>query len=909
MIGIPLSVAAVFLVAAASPLIVSRTGRWAGWLLAAAPATLFAWFASRAGEIADGRLWFAVDWVPSLGVRLAFALDGLSLTFVLLISGIGALVVVFAGDYMADDSDLGRFFGLLFAFMGAMLGLVLADDLITLFVFWELTSLCSYLLIGYKHEAAKARAAALQALLITGGGGLALLVGFLILGGVADTYALSEILGMGATVKASAAYPAILLLVLLGAWTKSAQWPFHAWLPNAMAAPTPVSAYLHSATMVKAGIYLLARFDPVLGGTALWLWLVTPIGVITMLLGAVLALGQTDLKRVLAYSTLTALGTLVALLGLSFPEAVKAAVVFLIVHSLYKAGLFLVAGAMDHATGTRDIRELSGLRRLMPLTALAALLSGLSMAGLPPLFGFVAKELTYKAKLGFGGGEMLLPAVAVLANALTVTAAGIVAVRPFIGRSSDAATRARDGTPALLLGPLVLGAAGLALGLAPYLVGQRLVEPAISAVLGAPFEIELSLWYGWNTALALSVGTIALGLLVFLRRHSARRAIERAIEALPVTADSVYGGGLTLLTRTAAAQTRLLMRGGTSIHLFVILAVAGLLLWTALAPLTGLSAPPMPRADWVAWILAALVVLEAIGAVRARQQLAGAAALGALGFSVALLFLLAGAPDLATTQFLVETLIVLVLVLVLRRLPATPEPRPGAGRRAGAAAAALAVGGGFTALMLGVVAGPYDPALADFFANASVPDGKGRNIVNVILVDFRALDTLGEVAVLGVAALGVLVLVEGVRPLPADRAAWESPILDVVDRFLVPLLAGFAVFLLWRGHNEPGGGFIAGLVAAGAVALRVLASGPAAGRALLRFDPRVYVGAGLLLAVVSGLWGPLLGSDFMTGVWTEVPLPGGPLKLGTPLLFDVGVFSVVVGFSSAVLVKLEERHG
>jgi multicomponent Na+:H+ antiporter subunit A len=438
-------------------------------------------------------------------------------------------------------------------------------------------------------------------------------------------------------------------------------------------------------------------------------------------------------------------------------------------------------------------------------------------------------------------------------------------------------------------------------------------------VLGAPFEVKLALWYGWNVALALSAATVALGLTVYARRVPVRALVERAVRALPATADSLYEDALELLRRGAGAQTRWLMGGGATVHLLVILGTAGLLVWTALGASGGLAAPPLPRADWVAWLLAAVVVVEAIGAVVAGTRLAGAAALGAMGFAVALLFLMAGAPDLAITQFLVETLIVLVLVLVLRRLPRVAEAPAPVRRRAVAGTVALTVGAGFTALMLGVVGRPFDPALAEFFSAASVPDGKGRNIVNVILVDFRALDTLGEIAVLGVAALGVLVLVDEVFPSAgasragggADRGrpGLESPVLTAVARFLVPLLVLFSLFLLWRGHNEPGGGFIAGLVAAGALALRVLASGSSAGRALLRLRPRTWIGAGLLLALASGLAGPLAGSAFMTGLWTELPLPGEALKLGTPLLFDLGVFALVLGFTATVLVALEERNG
>ena len=949
-----LGLAGLLLLAVLAPWISSRGGDRVGWWLGAAPAALFAGFLSVGQGVDGGRLLTGFDWVPSLGIRVDFALDGLSLLFALLITGIGSLVFVFAGRYLAAHPQRGRFFAILLVFMAAMLGVVLADDLITLFVFWELTGITSYLLIGFSHEKAKARASALQALLVTGGGGLALLVGFLLMGSAAGTYSISEILTGGTGLSGHPAYPAILVLVLVGAFTKSAQWPFHFWLPNAMAAPTPVSAYLHSATMVKAGVYLLARLDPVLGGTELWVWLVVPVGAATMLLGAILALRETDLKSVLAYSTLTALGTLVALLGLSLPEAVKAAIVFLVVHSLYKAGLFLVAGSVDFATGTRDVRRLSGLGRHLPWTAAAALLGGLSMAGLPPLFGFVAKELTYKAKLGFGGGEILLPASAVAANALTFAAAGILVLRPFFGRKtgrtsnahqqgeagSDAPVDPAQAWPepsevrpipgAMIAAPLLLGLFGLAMGLAPTLLGQRLVSSSVQAILGEPMEIRLTLWYGINTALLLSGITMALGILLYANHVTLRSWTRQATEALPISAERAYEFGLSGVLRLARIQADLVMGGGMNTALLVILGSAAALAWMALAGgVAGLELP-IPKVGWIAWLLAALVALEAIGTLLARSRVTGAAALGAMGFAVALLFLLSGAPDLATTQFLVETLIVLVLVLVLRRLPKDlPVPTTSRFRKVVAGIVSIALGLGFTALLLGALNEPFSQHLSEYFAAASVPEGKGRNIVNVILVDFRALDTMGEAAVLGIAALGVLILAgRGVWTRPFTKGPVEirpavhvlvdakgnevtldgSPLLRTASRLLVPLLVVFSFYLLWRGHNEPGGGFIAGLVVTSALALRVEADGALAGWRFLRLSPPAYVGLGLLLMVGSGLLAVAVGAPFMTGLWAEIPFPGESLKLGTPLLFDAGVYVLVLGFGATVLLAMEGEH-
>jgi multicomponent Na+:H+ antiporter subunit A len=873
------------------------------------PAALFGWLLSAWSEVeAGGALRESLPWVPTLGVSAAFSLDGLALLFGLLITGIGALVVVYTGRYLEGDPIQGRFYGFLFLFMGAMLGLVLADDLITLFVFWELTSISSYLLIGYKHEKASAREAARQALLVTGAGGLALLVGFLLLGATAGTFTLHEI-PRGAVVE-SAAYPVILILLLAGAFTKSAQVPFHFWLPNAMAAPTPVSAYLHSATMVKAGVYLLARMDPLLGGTALWTWTLTPVGSATMVVGAVLALRETDLKRILAYSTVMALGTLVALLGLSFPDALKAAVVFLIVHSLYKGALFLAAGAVEHSTGTRDLRELGGLGRSFPWLAAGSALAGLSMAGLPPLFGFIAKELTYKAKLGVPAGEFILPTAAVVANILTVAAAGLVTLRPFVGSSPRPRSPHRLA-PALVLGTVVLGVASLAFGVAADTVARPLVETAASGILGQTPEVELALWYGFNPALALSVVTVVGGVIAYLRADTLRRGLHRLDPLLRRGPEAGYGAALAGLVRVAEVQTRVLAGGSLSGGLRTVLSVAAVLLWVGIlrAGLVGPDTLVLPRAGILDWLLVGVVIVEAVAAVRARSRLGSAAALGAMGFAVALLYVRVGGPDLALTQFLVETLIVLVLVLVIQRLPAVVSvPTPGA-RPWLDAGVALAVGGAVTALLLGMLQHPFDPSLGAAYVDRSVPDGFGRNVVNVILVDFRALDTLGEITVLAIAALGVTALLSPREAAPdsehPELPLWRaSAILRTAARFLVPLLILFSWFLLWRGHNEPGGGFIGGLVAAGALALHALARGPRSARRLLRAPPAILTAVGILAALSSGIPGVLRGEPFMTALWTTLPGEAA-VKLGTPLLFDVGVYLVVVGFTLGVLLTLE----
>lgn len=747
-----------FMVSLAAPLIYRWRQEASGWVLALLPAGLFAYFASLLPQVMQTEAVREVTlWMPSFGVNLSFWLDGLSLLFVLLITGLGTLIMIYAGGYLKGDQHLGRFYLFLLLFMSAMLGLVLADNLITLFVFWELTSLTSYLLIGYKHRYEDSRKAALQALLVTGTGGLALLAGLILLGiAGGNTFELSEIIAQGDTIREHSLYLPIFALVALGAFTKSAQFPFHFWLPNAMAAPTPVSAFLHSATMVKAGIYLLARMDEVLGGTVVWTWTLTIVGSLTMLIGATLALRQTDLKKILAYSTITALGTLTVMLGLSFGAGIKAAVVFLMVHSLYKGALFMIAGSVDHATGTRNALELGGLGIKMPITRIAAVFAGLSMAGLPPLFGFIGKELGYKAKLGFEGADILLPSVAVLANAMTVVAAAILVVRPFFGTFKATPHTAHEVPVSMWLGPLMLGAAGLLFGLFPSLIANSLVGPAVTAILGEGYTIDLSLWYGFNLALLLSGITLALGIVGYLFWNPIRTALTKTDPLMRIGPERGYFRALDGLVWIAKAQTRFIQNGSLRLYLFTMLAVIAGLAGGTLVVKGGLYLPESWSSIYLyEGILMALIAAAAVATVVLRSRLAAITAMGVAGFSIALLFIVLGAPDLAMTQFLVETLIVVIIVLVMQRVPRfSRAERSSWSVRLRDGALASILGLVITGIVLAVLQIPLDQAIPNYLAQESVPGGKGRNIVNVILVDFRALDTLGEIAVIAVAAIG-----------------------------------------------------------------------------------------------------------------------------------------------------------
>ena len=750
-----------FGVAAVAPWIVRAVGDRSGWLLALLPAGVTAYFLTYLPAVAAGEsVLERTTWVATLGVSLAMRMDGLSLVFALMISGIGTAIVIYAGGYLRGDRQLPRFYLLLLSFMAAMLGVVLSDNLISLFVFWELTSLTSYFLVGYKHEDETSRKSALQALLVTAGGGLAMLAGFLILGLVGGTFEISALLSDPDAIRTHDAYLAILVLVALGALTKSAQWPFHFWLPNAMAAPTPVSAYLHSATMVKAGVYLLARMSPGLGGTPAWFWLLSTAGVLTMIAAASLALLQRDSKRLLAYSTLIALGTLVTLIGVGTPGAIAAMVVFLVGHALYKAPLFMVAGSVDHEAGSRDVTTLRGLGRAMPITWATALVAGLSAGGLPPLFGFVAKELAIE---GLVTAPWLLAGL-IASSAVMVLVVYLVVWKPFVGREVASPTPPHEAPLSMWIGPAILAASGALLGVAPWLIGDSLMVPAAAAVLAELHPFQLYLWHGVNLALMLSILAVLLGGILIWRwrgLHDGLRARTTHLRFGPVAAyDAIMAG----LVRFAAWQTRVLQSDDLRHHMTIILGFAVVLTGATALLRGGLTVSLRHETGFFyEYIVLVLVAAAALSVIRAHSRLVAITSLGVAGFGTAIVFVFFAAPDLAITQFLVETLIVIIVALALIRLPRGALRGEAAGG-VRLLAATIAVAGGvlITLLTLAVTSVPFDPTLTAFFEAQSYPAAQGRNIVNVILVDFRAMDTLGEIVVLAVAAAGVHALMRRV---------------------------------------------------------------------------------------------------------------------------------------------------
>jgi multicomponent Na+:H+ antiporter subunit A len=775
------AVLSIVALALAAPLVHRIQPARTGWFLALLPAGLFAYFASRMGAIADGQtLLESHAWAPSLGVSFSFALDGLSLLFALLITGIGALILIYAGGYLAGHDELGRFYAILLLFMAAMLGLVLADNVLTLFVFWELTSISSYLLIGFDHDKASARAAALQALLVTNVGGLAMLAGLILLGEVGGSYQFSALREQGDLIRADTLYLPILLLVLAGAFTKSAQFPFYFWLPGAMEAPTPVSAYLHSATMVKAGVYLLARTSPILGGTDAWLVIVTATGAITMVIGGYLALTKTDLKRVLAYSTVSALGTLVLLLGLGSYYAATAAIVFLLAHALYKGALFMIAGTIDHETGTRDVDRLGGLRRAMPITAAVAGLAAVSLAGFGPVLSFIGKELLLEAVLTTDRGWFVLVPAVVTAGAFFVVVACIVGVRPFFGQEKETPKDPHEAPVSLILGPAVLAVSGPVLGLFPALVTTGLVEPSVAAVLGVPEPVSLVLWHGINEALLLSLVSVSIGVMLYYsweRLHPVLSGLEMRLTWGP---SHVYARILAGVFALARAQTQVLQNGYLRIYLMCVIATTvGLGGYTIISrgALEGPGSFEGVRFYQIG--LAILILAAALMATLTRSRLAAVAALGVVGYGIALTYILFGAPDLAMTQFLIETLTVIIFVLVFYHLPRLRRwPSPVVRLRD--AAIALAMGAFMTALVLAAIANREPSHVAAYYAEQAKPAAHGRNIVNVILVDFRGLDTLGEITVLATAAIGVFALLKLRRT--STRREGQETAEDAVER-------------------------------------------------------------------------------------------------------------------------------
>ncbi|MDO9195826.1 monovalent cation/H+ antiporter subunit A [Rhodoferax sp.] len=867
------------------------------------------------------------SWVPEIGLNLGLRLDGLSFMFALLITSIGLLIILYAHHYLGDDDPAGKFFSTLMLFMAAMLGIVLSDNLLLLIVFWELTSISSFLLVGYWKHRADARDGARMALAITGGGGLAMLGGFVLLGQIAGTHEISQMLDKASLIQADARYPAALILILVGCFSKSAQFPFHFWLPQAMAAPTPVSAYLHSATMVKAGIFLLARLTPIVGGTELFTTMVAGAGLVTVVFAAFVALFKHDIKGLLAYSTISHLGLITFLIGLGSPLAAVAAIFHILNHATFKAALFMTAGIVDHETGTRDLRQLGGLWRLMPWTATLAGTAAAAMAGVPLFNGFLSKEMFLTEAVTFaqaGGWRWMVPALATIAALCSVAYSVRLIHDLFFNGPPRAMPKPHPHEPPLgMKAPVALLAAlCVVVGVVPALTLGPLVLVASTAMLGkAPPEFHLAIWHGVNLPLVLSLLALAggAGLYFALARGGRLHRLSSEQWFGPLTGPNVFTQGMDRLFGSAGRITAMLEIGSLQRYIAWML-IATLVM--AVAPMVYGDAPgtgsrallPVSFPALVLWglLLAACVWL----AVRHHDRFQSVVVTGVIGLVTALSFVSFSAPDLALTQLTVEVVSTVLLLMGLALLPRQTPNESSSGRRLRDISLALAGGAGMAWLAWVMLTRDHD-SIAWYFLNQSAIAGGGTNVVNVILVDFRGYDTFGEITVLGIAAIGVLALMDGMRtrrPTMDDAGrpwtfAAQPLMLRVAARLVLPLALVVTLYIFMRGHNMPGGGFIAGLITAVALVLQYMAMGQPRAEVLLRAGGGRrfvrWIGIGLGIAGLTGAGAFLLGQPFLTSAHGNpfVPLLG-ELPLATAALFDLGVYITVVGATLLTLSTL-----
>ena len=872
------------------------------------------------GEVITARF----DWLPLIQLNANFRLDGLSVLFGLLILGIGLLIIIYARYYLSRRDPIGKFYTYLMLFQGAMMGIVLSDNILLLLVFWELTSLSSFLLIGYWRHLPEGRQGARMALTVTGTGGLAMIAGMLILGRIAGSYDISDILNAREAIQASPYYLPALILILIGAFTKSAQFPFHFWLPHAMAAPTPVSAYLHSATMVKAGLFLMARLWPVLSGTPEWFWIVSSVGLITMLMGAAIALFRDDLKSLLAFSTVSHLGLITMLLGFGTPEAAIAAMFHIINHATFKAALFMTAGIIDHEAGTRSIARLGGLRRLMPVTFAIGTITALSMAGIPPLNGFLSKEMMLYEVSHLDRARQVFMILATIGALFSVAYALRFVVQVFLGRTrDDYPHHPHDPGLGLWGGPALLAVLVVLIGVMPNTMAGWLVDASASAVTNAPQASEIMLWHGVNAALVMSIIAILGGALLL----GVHRPLQAAWDAAPrpeakAIFDAVVGGvagGSRQLTD--GLQNGSMPRALAALVLATVL--AGAVAWH-----TGSAGPvtrpmlPVATVPAIGWIM--VLVATACMVAFHRNRLLALVLVAIVGLIVSGFFAYFSAPDLALTQISVEVVTVILMLLALNFLPRRTLTETNSTRRGWHAFVATLAGVGFGTLTYAMLRRDFAfPSISGYMLDNSYKLGGGHNVVNVILVDFRGYDTFGEITVLGIAALAIFALTQtllqgkSARTLrnwvhDAPQAGDRHPLLMVVaTRLLLPISLLVGIFIFLRGHNQPGGGFIAGLVVAIALLMQYMASGYAWTQSRQTLPFHALIGAGVVAAGITGVGAWFNGLPFLTSAYGYVKLPYlEEFELATAMGFDLGVFLCVVGAVMLALNSLSRiaRH-
>ncbi|HET7663060.1 MAG TPA: monovalent cation/H+ antiporter subunit A, partial [Rhodanobacteraceae bacterium] len=854
----------------------------------------------------------SIAWIPGLGLDFILRVDGLTWLFLMLVCGIGLLVGIYAAYYMPGDHTLVRFFALLLAFMGSMLNVVLSGNMIQMVFFWELTGLFSFLLIGYWYRGESARDAARTALIVTGSGGLCLLAGALLIGHVAGSYDLDVILAAGDRIRHSALYLPALVLILIGALTKSAQFPFHFWLPSAMSAPTPVSAYLHSATLVKLGIFVLLRFWPVLAGTDAWFWLLGGAGLISLVLGAWSAMYQNDLKGILAYSTISHLGLIAMLLGLGSTLGAVAAIFHTVNHATFKASLFMAAGAVDNETGTRDLRKLGGLRHVMPITATLAIIASAAMAGVPLLNGFLSKEMFFAVALGSHHGPTLDTVIAVLAVAgagLSVTYSLRLVASTFFGPVREDWPRVPNEPPRWMLFPIgFLALACLAVGIFPArVIGPTLHNAALS-VLGTQIpDYSLMIWHGLTKPLMMSVVALIGGCLLYVIAHNYLMRRDGPPLLRHISFKRIFERALVALTDTLPAwHRRLFPERRLQVQLSLLVLAALVVATVSVGSLTGdltLRGVGIDPGFALLWLLGGICAVAA--AILAKfHRMAALILAGGVGLVVCVTFVWLSAPDLAITQLLVESVTTILILLGLRWLPKrikglSPETRRARYRRRRDVLIAACAGTGLAALAFAAMRHPVADTVSRYFLEHALPDGGGRNVVNVILVDFRSLDTLGEITVLAIVALTVFALLRRFRPAtesigatnemrqamqnaPADEPSTDADnrtpadylaVPAILMMLAVPFVLLFGTFLFLRGHDLPGGGFAAGITVTLALVVLYMARGARWVEARLRVAPMRWIGTGLLLAILAGVGAIVAGHPFLTSYHGQLDLP------------------------------------